>query len=148
MRPHEKALLLWSESDMDGVSGRVLNGFVFMVIIQLAVIFMFLAIGEFVVWFTGVPVPSSIIGMLMLTAALRLGVVRLRHVEGVAGVLVKNLGFFFIPAGVAMIDFFPVLRSQWLPIVASSAISTVIVLCVTGHFHQVSRKYLARHAGK
>jgi len=117
-----------------------------MLIVQLSVIFLFLALGECVVWLTGVPVPSSIIGMLMLTSALKLGVINLRHVEGAAEVLVKNLGFFFIPAGVALIDFFLVLRDQWFPIMASAALSTVLVLWVTGHFHQLSRKYLGHHA--
>lgn len=50
-------------------------------ITQCAVLFAFLAVGELIVWATGVPVPSSIIGMLLLAAALRLKVVKLRHVE-------------------------------------------------------------------
>lgn len=75
-----------------------------MVILQLAVIFAFLALGELVVWATGVAVPSSIIGMLLLTLSLRLGIVKLRQVEGVADFLVSNLGFFFVPAGVALMS--------------------------------------------
>ena len=67
-----------------------------MVILQLAVLFTFLAAGELVVWLTGVLMPSSIIGMLLLTLALKLRIVRLRHVEGVADFLVSNLGFFFV----------------------------------------------------
>lgn len=66
----------------------------YMVILQLAVIFVFLAAGELIVWATGVPVPSSIIGMLLLTLSLQTGIVKPRHVEGVADFLVANLGFF------------------------------------------------------
>ena len=62
-----------------------------MVILQLAVLFTFLAAGELIVWLTGVPVPSSIIGMLLLTLALRLGVVRLHHVEGVVVIAITGL---------------------------------------------------------
>lgn len=39
---------------------------------QCGIIFGFLAIGEFVVWLTGIKLPSSIIGMLLLTACLQL----------------------------------------------------------------------------
>ena len=59
-----------------------------MLIIQLAVLFLFLALGELVVYLTGIPVPSSIIGMLLLTLALQLRIIRLRHVAGVADFLV------------------------------------------------------------
>ena len=38
---------------------------------QLAIIIGCLAVGEFVVWLTGVSVPSSIIGMLLLTTILK-----------------------------------------------------------------------------
>lgn len=58
---------------------------------------MFLAFGEFVVWLTGVTIPSSIIGMLSLTVALKIGVVKLCQVEKMANFLVHNLGFFFVP---------------------------------------------------
>lgn len=116
-----------------------------MAILQLAVIFAFLAIGELIVWTTGTTVPSSIIGMLLLTLCLSLRIVKLRHVEGVADFLVQNLGFFFVPAGVALMGYFDLLAEQWLPIVGASALSTVIVIAVTGHFHQLSRKYLNRN---
>lgn len=118
-----------------------------MVIVQCAVIFAFLALGELVVWLTGIPIPSSIVGMLLLTAALQAKIVKLRHVSGVADFLVRNLGFFFVPAGVALMGYFPVLREQWQPIVASSVISTVIVLWITGQMHQLARKMFTRKSG-
>lgn len=111
-----------------------------MIILQLAVLFLFLALGELAVWATGIPVPSSIIGMLMLTAALQCGFVRLRHVEGVADFLVRNLGFFFVPAGVGLMEYFDLIGEQWMPIVVASAVSTIVVLGVTGQFHQIIRK--------
>ena len=45
-------------------------------ILQCAVLFAFMALGEFVVYFTGVPIPSSIVGMILLAVALKLRVVR------------------------------------------------------------------------
>ncbi|MDE5672774.1 MAG: CidA/LrgA family protein, partial [Duncaniella sp.] len=59
-------------------------------ILQCAVLFAFLAMGEFIVYATGIPVPSSIIGMLLLAAGLKLRVVRLMWVDKVADFLVKN----------------------------------------------------------
>lgn len=109
-------------------------------ILQCAVLFAFLALGELIVYLTGVPVPASIIGMLLLTLALQTRIVKLRHVAGVADFLVKNLGFFFVPAGVALMLHFDLIKQQWLPILGASAVSTVIVLAVTGWMHQLIRK--------
>ena len=56
-------------------------------ILQCAIIFVFLAIGEFIVWATGIKLPSSIIGMLLLAASLKVGIVKLRYVEQVSNFL-------------------------------------------------------------
>ena len=117
-----------------------------MIIFQLAIIFTFLAAGEGVVWLTGIPVPSSILGMLMLTMSLQLGIVKLHRVDRAADALVKNLGFFFIPAGIGLMDCLGLLAEQWIPIVGSAAISTAVVLAITGQLHQLTRKFFTRHA--
>lgn len=110
-------------------------------LLQLGVIFVFLAIGELIVWLTGVKLPSSIIGMLMLTLALQLKWVKLRYVENVSNFLVRNLGFFFIPPGVALMLHLDLIKAQLVPIVVASAVSTVVVIIVTGWIHQLVRKY-------
>lgn len=115
-----------------------------MVILQLAVIFVFLAAGELIVWATGVPVPSSIIGMLLLTLSLQTGIVKPRHVEGVADFLVANLGFFFVP-GVALMSCLDLIKGQWVAIVLSAGLSTVIVIAVTGLIHQFARRRVHGH---
>jgi len=114
-------------------------------ILQCAVLFAFLAIGEFIVWATGVPVPSSIIGMLLLTAALKLRIVRLMWVDRVSDFLVKNLGFFFVPAGVGLINCLGLIKAQWLPIIGASIVSTFLIIAVTGWVHQLVRRLSAPH---
>ena len=43
--------------------------------------------------------PGSIIGMLLLTAFLQMGWVKLRWVKGISDFLVSNMGFLFRSAG-------------------------------------------------
>ena len=50
--------------------------------------------------------PSSIIGMLLLTLFLKLVWIKLHWVQGMSDFLVANLGFFFIPPGVALMLYF------------------------------------------
>jgi len=114
-------------------------------ILQCAVLFAFLALCELTVWLTGVPVPSSIIGMLFLAASLKAGWVRLESVDKVADFLVRNLGFFFVPAGVGVMRCFGIIRDQWIPIVGATIISTFIIIAVTGWIHQFIRRSLSRN---
>ena len=114
-------------------------------ILQLGLIFAFLAIGEVIVALTGVPVPSSIIGMLLLAAALKMRIIRLMWVDKVADFLVKNLGFFFVPAGVGVMRCLGLLRDQWMPIVAATIVSTFIIIAVTGWIHQMVRRSTSQH---
>lgn len=112
-------------------------------ILQCAVLFAFLAIGELIVYLTGIPIPSSIIGMLLLAAALRLRLIRLMWVDKVADFLVKNLGFFFVPAGVGLMCCLDIIADQWLPIVGATVISTFIIIATTGWVHQIVRRTLS-----
>lgn len=64
---------------------------------QCAILFGCLALGELIVYLTGIKLPSSIIGMLLLTLFLKLGWIKLHWVQGLSDFLVANLGFFFVP---------------------------------------------------
>ena len=111
-----------------------------MSILQFGILFIFLALGELAVYFTGIPVPSSIIGMLLLTLFLKLGWIKLHWVQGLSDFLVANLGFFFIPPGVALMLYFDIIAAQFWPIAIASLVSTLLVLVVTGWVHQLTRK--------
>lgn len=108
-----------------------------MVIRQLAILFGCLALGELIIHLTGVPLPSSILGMLLLTLLLKLKVIRLEWVQGISDFLVANIGFFFVPPGVAVMLYFDIIKAQLWPIVIATVISTVLVLAVTGWVHQI-----------
>ncbi|MBQ8424086.1 MAG: CidA/LrgA family protein [Coprobacter sp.] len=107
---------------------------------QCAVLFSCLALGELVVWLTGIKLPASIIGMLLLTLFLKLGWVKLHWVRGISDFLVSNLGFFFVPPGVALMLYFDLIEAQFLPIAVATVVSTILVLVVTGWTHQLARK--------
>ena len=107
---------------------------------QGAVLFGCLALGELIVYLTGVKLPSSIIGMLLLALFLKIGWVKLKWVQGLSDFLVANLGFFFVPSGVALMLYFDVIEAQFWPILIASVVSTLLVLLVTGWVHQIVRK--------
>ena len=54
---------------------------------QCAILFGCLALGELIVFFTGIKLPSSIIGMLLLTLFLKLGWIKLHWVQDMSDFL-------------------------------------------------------------
>lgn len=114
---------------------------------QFFIIFGCLALGELVIWATGVKFPSSIIGMLLLTFFLKMGWVKLAWVKHLSQFLIANLGFFFVPPGIAILLYLDVIGKYLLPILMATVVSTILVLVVTGHTHQLvikSERRLAR----
>ena len=107
---------------------------------QCAILFGCLALGELIVFLTGIKLPSSIIGMLLLTLFLKLGWIKLHWVQGMSDFLVANLGFFCIPPGVALMLYFDIIAAEFWPIAIASLVSTLLVLVVTGWVHQLTRK--------
>ena len=114
---------------------------------QCGIIFGCLAAGEFLSWVAGLPVPGSILGMLLLTALLQMKVVNVESVKPISRFLVSNMGFFFVPPGVALMLYFDLIEKEWLPITVATVVSTAIVLVVTGHVHQWVHR-LIRHRDK
>lgn len=103
---------------------------------QCFIIFGCLALGELVVWLTGITIPSSIIGMLLLAALLQMKVIKLEWVKGMSDFLISNMGFFFVPPGVALMLYLDLIKAEFLPIAVATVVSTVLVLIVTGWTHQ------------
>ncbi|MDD7272511.1 MAG: CidA/LrgA family protein [Prevotella sp.] len=104
--------------------------------IQFFIIFGCLALGELIVWATGIKFPSSIIGMLLLTLFLKLGWIKLGWIKQLSDMLIANLGFFFVPPGVALMLYIDLIKAEFLPIALATLVSTILVLIVTGQMHQ------------
>ena len=96
---------------------------------QLAIIIGCLAVGEF-------------------TFLLKVKVIKLEWVETISNFLVKNMGFFFVPPGVAMMLYFDIIGKEIVPIVLATTLSTMLVLVVTGWTHIMTRKIIKRIKGK
>lgn len=109
---------------------------------QCAIIFSCLSLGELVAYLTKIKFPSSLIGMLFLTFFLKIGWIKLEWVQGIADFLLKHLGLFFVPPGVALMLHFELIRAELLPIVTATLVSTILVLIITGWTYQLVRRFL------
>lgn len=102
----------------------------------LLVLLAFLFAGGWIADAARLPLPGSVMGMLMLAAALRLRWVPARVVEPAAELLIRNMALLFVPAGVGVMAYGGLLRREWLPIALASAASTVAVLLAVGWLQQ------------
>ena len=77
-------------------------------------------------------VPGSVIGLVLVAAAIELRLLPLALVQETADLLVRHLGLLYVPAGAALVLHWGIVRREWLPIVAAGIVSTLAVLVVTG----------------
>ena len=92
----------------------------------------FLALGEVVSILSGRFVPGSVAGMVLLFAALCLGIVKSESIRTVATFLTDNMTIFFVPAFVGVIDQWGIIKlnlGAWLTILF---ITTIVVMVSTG----------------
>ena len=80
----------------------------------------------------GLPIPSTVIGMIILLICLLSGVIKLEMIEEVSKFLLDHLIFFFIPAGVGIMTSVDMIGDKWLSILIVIVLSTIITMVVTG----------------
>ena len=88
--------------------------------------------------------PASVIGMILLFICLLTGVLKIEHIQEKADFLLENMAFFFVPAGVSIINYFDVLESTWIQLVVICVISTVVTFAVTAWSVKLTVRLLSR----
>ncbi|KAA0257027.1 CidA/LrgA family protein [Deferribacter autotrophicus] len=106
----------------------------------LTIIFLFLFIGDTISNLFKIPIPGNVIGMILLTGALKFEIIKLKNVKPAADILVKNMAFLFIPPGVGIMIYFDLIKKELIPIIVSYFFSTLAVLFVVGKIQQALDK--------
>ena len=88
--------------------------------------------------------PASVIGMILLFLCLLTGVLKIGHIQEKADFLLENMAFFFVPAGVSIINYFDVLKDTWLKLIIICVISTVITFAVTAWSVKLAIRLMGR----
>ena len=100
-------------------------------IAALSILLCFQLIGEvFARWFN-LPVPGPVIGMLLLFAALALRGGPSPDLQNTSQGLLQHLSLLFVPAGTGVMLHLHRVADEWLPLVLSLCISTLLTLVVT-----------------
>ena len=110
-------------------------------IAQVGILWLFYFIGVLVVEWTGIFIPPSIIGLVLLWGLLMLNVVNVKLIQEGASFLIAFLTLFFIPATVGVVDYPELLTVSGLLLVLAVILSTVATIILTGKLSQyIERK--------
>ncbi|MGM7414066.1 CidA/LrgA family protein [Lactococcus lactis] len=99
--------------------------------LQLLIIFGFSFIGNVISNVFRLPVPGSILGMILLFLALQFKIIEFRHVDEAGSFLINNMTILFLPAGVGIMAKWNLISHFWaqiLLIVVGALIINMLIL--------------------
>lgn len=88
--------------------------------------------------------PASVIGMVLLLLFLLAGLLKVEHIREKSDFLLANMAFFFIPAGVNVMNYLDILRENWLPLLAVCLLTTVITFAATAYSVRFTMSLLSK----
>ena len=89
-------------------------------------------LGEIISKFLLLPIPGSIIGMIILFLLLNFKIIKLKSIDTLSHYILTNLAFFFIPPGVELINSYGILKEDIFKLLFIVVSSTIIVAIITG----------------
>ncbi|MFF5993162.1 CidA/LrgA family protein [Lysinibacillus sp. KU-BSD001] len=105
-------------------------------IAQIFILWVFYYIGVLIVEWTGIFIPPSIVGLVLLWGLLMLNVINVKYIQDGAGFLIAFLTLFFIPSTVGVVEYPELLTVSGLLLVLAVFLSTVITIIIAGKVSQ------------
>ena len=99
---------------------------------QFCIIMGFTFVGEAIQRFLPLPIPGSVYSLVLLFAALCLGIVKLEQVKEVGHFLTSILPILFVAPAVGIVEYWELISSNLLPILLLLLGSTVFTFGISG----------------
>ncbi|MDD3016430.1 CidA/LrgA family protein [Lactococcus chungangensis] len=103
---------------------------------QFMYILLFSIIGETLSTVLKLPVPGSIIGMVLLFFALKFRLIRLRQIYDAGQFMIENMTILFLPAGVGIMSHWDAISKYWWQIIVIVLLAIVVNIAVIGFVTQ------------
>lgn len=114
---------------------------------QVIVIALVLFVSKIIESFMPIPMPASVIGLVLLFVLLCTGAVKLGEVEKAGTTLTNNIGLLFVPAGISVVNSLGVISQAPFLIIGLIIVSTILLLICTGYVTQIIMKVTSRSKG-
>ncbi len=102
------------------------------IIQQIGIFFSICLLGEIISALLPVPFPASVLAMVIAFLFLYFRILRPDHIQEKADFLLKNMAFFFIPAGVGILSSYSAIKSVLLPVLFICVVTFVGNFLITG----------------
>ena len=103
------------------------------IILQIGIVFCVCLVGEAISRMLPFHFPASITGMVLLFLLLCGSIIKTEHIQKKGDFLLKNMAFFFIPAGVALMDNYEMMEHSAWQIIVICVISTLLTFTATAY---------------
>ncbi len=111
---------------------------------QFLIILIICVIGEVLNKVVHIPLPGSIIGMILLFICLSTGLIKIEMINEISKFLLDHLAFFFIPSGVGLLAYVGILKKNLVSITVICVVTTILVMIVSGLTVQLIKRRKAR----
>lgn len=101
------------------------------IMLQIGVVLGICLLGEGISLLLPIAFPGSVISMILLFLLLLTGLLRPDHIRQKSDFLLQNMAFFFIPAGVGIMEYTDVLLPVVLPLLLICLITTVLTFAAS-----------------
>lgn len=112
-------------------------------IYQLAILFGFFYIGEWIQSSFDLFIPGSVIGLILMFIVLSTGLLPAKFIEVGAGFMMKHLVLFFIPATVGILNFYHLFVGKGALLIVVTMLSSLLVMVSAG----LTSQFLAKARG-
>lgn len=114
------------------------------IIKQIGILFTLCWLSEVLQFLLPFDFPAAVIGLVLLLLALLTGILKVEHVQEKSDFLLSNMAFFFIPAGVSLMNYFDILKHTAFQLIIICGVSTVITFAVTAYSIKLTLKIMNR----
>lgn len=120
------------------------EGIILKILMQIALVFGLFWLSQGVETLLPFPLPASVISLLVLLMLLGVKVIRTEHVQELSDFLLGNLGFFFVPAAVGIIQYVDTIRAHAAAFLTICGVSTVLTFAATVTVVRLTSRLLER----
>lgn len=100
-------------------------------LVQIGIVFGICLVGEGIAAVLPFTFPASVLSMLLLFVLLLCGVLKVEHIREKGDFLLKNMAFFFIPSGVALLEQVDFLKGKIMILLLICLITMVLTFAAT-----------------
>lgn len=99
---------------------------------ELSLLLLYSVIGEGVRMFFHLPVPGSIIGILLLFLSFQTKLLKPTAIEDTANFLLNHLTILFVPAGVGLMQYYGAIKYTWPILLGAVVVCSLVSLVAVG----------------